>query len=215
MRSPRILTFSPEAVIGVLMIAGALSASGQSSAIRSGSVEIGPFIGGSYGIDKFHVMAGGNITYALKNKWVLPYVEYSYFPGIPHSQPVPLGGGQSITHSFSLTLSDVHAGVHVRIPIGEKPVVPYLVFGMGGMIYPSRTDTFTGTVNGAQVGPITQSVSSGADFAINGGGGLRYYLGRSGTYGFRTEAKFYKIVNGGFSGTTFGKVELGFFIQLH
>jgi hypothetical protein len=196
------------------MLAGGLSAFGQSSAIRSGSVEIGPFIGGSYGIDKFHVMAGGNITYALKNKWVLPYFEYSYFPGIPHQSTLNLGPGAVLTHNFTLALNDVHAGVHVRIPIGEKPVVPYLVFGMGGMIYPGRTDVFTGTVNGA---PVTQTsaASGGADFTTNGGGGLRYYLGRSGTYGFRTEAKFYKIVNGSFSGTTFGKVELGFFIQLH
>lgn len=215
MRSPRIFSFSPEAVAGVLMIAGALSASGQSSAIRSGSVEIGPFIGGSYGIDKFHVMAGGNITYALKNKWVLPYVEYSYFPGIPHERTLPLGQGQSLTQSFSLALSDVHAGVHVRIPIGEKPVVPYLVFGMGAMIYPNRVDTFTGTLNGITIQPQPTPAPGGADFTINGGGGLRYYLGRSGTYGFRTEAKFYKIMNGDFSGVTFGKVELGFFIQLH
>ena len=71
------------------MIAGALSVSAQTSAIRAGSIEVGPFIGGSYGIDKFHVMAGGNITYALKNKWVLPYFEYSYFPGIPTQAPCP------------------------------------------------------------------------------------------------------------------------------
>ena len=94
-------------------------------------------------------------------------------------------------------------------------MVPYLVFGMGTMLYPSRTDNFAGTVNGV---PISQSVqvSGGSDFAINGGGGLRYYVGsKSGTVGFRTEAKFYKIMNGAFSGTTFGKVEVGLFFQLH
>lgn len=214
MKNLRIFSFSPEAVAGVLMIAGALSALGQSSAIRSGSVEVGPFIGGSYGIDKFHVMAGGNITYALKNKWVLPYFEYSYFPGIPHESTLNLGGGQVLTHNFTLPFSDVHGGVHVRIPIGEKPVVPYLVFGVGTLIYPSRTDNFTGTVGGAAISQSV-SVSGGSDFTINGGGGIRYYLGKSGTYGFRTEAKFYKIVDGAFSGTTFGKVELGFFFQLH
>jgi hypothetical protein len=214
MRNRRNFSFSPEAVFGVLMLAGALGAFGQSSAVRSGSLEIGPFIGGSYGIDQFHVMAGGNITYALKNKWVLPYVEYSYFPGIPHTATLNLGGGAALTQHYTLALSDLHAGVHVRIPIGEKPVVPYLVFGMGGMLYPSRTDTFTGTINGATI-TQTSPASGGADFTINGGGGIRYYLGKSGTYGFRTEAKFYKIMNGDFSGTTFGKVELGFFIQIH
>lgn len=214
MRSLRNFSLSPEAVAGVLMIAGALSASGQSSAIRSGSVEIGPFIGASYGIDKFHVMAGGNITYALKNKWVLPYFEYSYFPGIPHQDALTLPGG-TLTHNFTLPYSDIHGGVHVRLPIfGEKPVIPYLVFGLGTLTYPSRTDTFVGTIGTT---PINQStpVSGGSDFTINGGGGIRYYLGQSGTYGFRTEAKFYKIVDGAFSGTTFGKVEVGFFIQLH
>jgi hypothetical protein len=88
------------------------------------------------------------------------------------------------------------------------------VFGLGTLTYPSRTDTFVGTIGTT---PINQStpVSGGSDFTINGGGGIRYYLGQSGTYGFRTEAKFYKIVDGAFSGTTFGKVEVGFFIQLH
>lgn len=197
------------------MLAGAVGALGQTSAVRSGSVEVGPFVGGSYGIDKFHPMAGGNVTYALKNKWVLPYFEYSYFPGITHEQAVPLGGGQALTVTHTFSFSDLHGGVHVRLPIfKEIPVVPYLVFGMGTMIYPGRTDTATGTLNGQ---PVSQSVTvaNGADFTINGGGGIRYYLGKSGTYGFRTEAKFYKILDGAFSGTTFGKVELGFFIQLH
>jgi len=203
------------AIFGVLFIGAAFSAFGQTSAVRSGSLEIGPFVGGSYGFDKFHVMAGGNITYALKNKWVLPYFEYSYFPGIPHQSTLTVAPGQVLTHDYTLPFSDVHAGVHVRLPVfKEKPVVPYLVFGAGTMIYPSRTDTFSGTFNGQ---PITQTlpVTSGADFAINGGGGIRYYIGQSGTYGFRTEAKFYRIMDGAFSGTTFGKVELGFFIQLH
>jgi hypothetical protein len=203
-----------KALIGVLMIAGAITVSAQTSAIRAGSIEVGPFVGGSYGIDKFHVMAGGNITYALKNKWVLPYFEYSYFPGIPHTSSLTVGS-TTLTQNYTLAFSDVHGGVHVRLPVfKEKPVIPYLVFGMGTMIYPSRTDTFTGTINGSQV-TQTLNVSSGADFTINGGGGIRYYLGKSGAYGFRTEAKVYRIMDGAFSGTTFGKVELGFFIQLH
>jgi hypothetical protein len=214
MRSPRISLFSL-AVLGTLLIGGAVSAFGQTSAIRSGSVEIGPFVGASYGIDKFHVMAGGNITYALKNKWVLPYFEYSYFPGIPHSVSVPLGSGQTVTDNHTVSFSDVHGGVHVRLPIfREKPVIPYLVFGMGTMIYPGRTDTASGTLNGQPV-TVMFPVSGGSDFTINGGGGIRYYIGKTGTVGLRTEAKFYKIINGDFSGTTFGKVEVGFFIQLH
>jgi hypothetical protein len=213
MQSLRI-SFS-RAVVSVLLMGGGFSAFGQTSAVRSGSIEVGPFIGGSYGFDRFHVMAGGNVTYALKNKWVLPYFEYSYFPGIPHQSALTLGPGETLTHNYTLPFSDVHGGVHVRLPVfKEKPVVPYLVFGLGAMIYPSRTDTFSGTLSGQSI-TQTVPVNGGADFAINGGGGIRYYLGQSGTYGFRTEAKFYKILDGAFSGTTFGKVELGFFIQLH
>src|SRR5436305_444361 len=51
------------------------------SLVRSGSFEIGPFVGGSYGVDKFRGMGGGNVTFAI-NKYILPYAEYSYFPGI-------------------------------------------------------------------------------------------------------------------------------------
>jgi hypothetical protein len=216
MRMIRNFSFSREAFVGTLMIAGAICASGQSSAIRSGSLEIGPFVGASYGIDKFHPMAGANITYALKNKWVLPYFEYSYLPGIPHSQPVPVGGGQFLTDNYKLAFSDIHGGVHVRLPVfGEKPVIPYLVFGMGTMLSPSRTDQVSGTLSGQPIGPITVPVNSSANFTINGGGGIRYYLGRSGAYGFRGEAKYYHIVDGPFSGVSFGKVEVGFFFQIH
>jgi len=206
------------APFAVLFVAGAINGYGQSSAIRSGSVEVGGFVGASYGIDKFHPMAGGNITYALKNRIVLPYFEYSYFPGIPHQGVLNVGGGQTLTQNYTLAFSDVHGGVHVRIPIAEKPIVPYLVFGVGTMIYPSRTDTFSGTIgSGSTAQPVNQMVPvpGGSDFAINGGVGLRYYIGQTGTYGFRGEAKFYRIMDGSFTGTTFGKVEFGFFIQLH
>ena len=53
----------------------------QLSVIRPGSFEIGPFLGASYGIDETRVMGGGNVTFAI-NKYILPYVEYSYLPGI-------------------------------------------------------------------------------------------------------------------------------------
>src|SRR5262245_56167912 len=116
--------------LGILGGLTATSALGQVSAVRAGSFEVGPFIGASYGIDKFRVMGGGNITYALKNKYVLPYFEYSYFPGIPRTVSGVVG-----TNPYRLTLGlplhDIHGGVHVRMPIfKESPIVPYLVFGM-------------------------------------------------------------------------------------
>src|ERR1700746_1199372 len=98
-RSPwsRAVAFS---VARLALLAGltALSSFGQVSAVRSGSFEVGPFIGASYGIDKFRVMAGGNVTYALKNKIVLPYFEYSYFPGIPHTIAGAISGSAGGTY---------------------------------------------------------------------------------------------------------------------
>lgn len=181
---------------------------GQSSVVRSGSVEVGPFIGASYGIDHFRVMGGGNITYALKNKYVLPYFELSYFPGLPHSSK----DASDTIYSYSTGLTDIHGGVHIRMPIfREKPLVPYLVFGMGAL-HASQT-TGTRTPVGLPTSP--QSFPAATTFAINGGGGLRYYIGGSGRFGFRMEAKVYKPNSGDFSTSTIGKVEAGFFFQLH
>jgi hypothetical protein len=180
----------------------------QSSVVRSGSLEIGPFIGASYGIDKFRVMGGGNVTYALKNKYVLPYFEVSYFPGLPHTSTDVNG----TVFAYSTGLTDVHGGVHIRLPIfKEKPFVPYLVFGVGEL-HASATEG-TQTPEGLPTEP--KSFPSATSFAINGGGGIRYYLGGSGRFGFRLEAKVYKATSGDFSSDTIGKVEAGFFFQLH
>lgn len=201
--------------VGILAGLSAIASFGQVSAVRSGSFEVGPFIGASYGIDKFRIMGGGNVTYALKNKYVLPYFEYSYLPGLPRttSGVIPNGGGP-YKHTFSIPLSDIHGGVHIRMPIfKESPIVPYLVFGMGVVHYPGRTDNLS--YQGAS-GPTTIQVPvpGGSDFTINGGGGLRYYIGGTGKFGFRAEAKVYKPTTGAFSDTTIGKVEAGFFFQL-
>lgn len=184
---------------------------GQSSVVRSGSVEIGPFLGASYGIDKFRVMGGGNITYALLNKYVLPYFEVSYFPGLPHTYT-----DQSQTvYNYSQGVTDIHGGVHIRLPIfKESPLVPYLVFGVGELHVSAATGTATPVGLSAQ----PQSFPSATTFAINGGGGLRYYIGGSGRFGFRAEAKVYDPSSSGQNSkgfTTFGKVEAGFFFQIH
>jgi hypothetical protein len=191
------------------------AAFGQVSAVRSGSFEIGPFVGASYGIDKFRAMAGGNVTYAFKNKYVLPYFEYSYFPGIPRDLSGVVTGSSTPYHfTLSTPLSDVHGGVHVRLPIfKESPIVPYLVFGMGIIHYGNRTASGSITVNGAQI-PLMVPAHGGNDFTVNGGGGLRYYIGGTGKFGFRAEAKVYKPTAGSFSNVTIGKVEAGFFFQL-
>ncbi len=56
--------------------------------------------------------------------------------------------------------------------------------------------------------PLT--VAGGTAFAINTGGGIRFYMGQR--YGLRVEAKAYKPY--GDYPDVFGKVEVGFFFQL-
>ena len=208
------------AIFALLLISAAPFLNGQAvSVIRSGSFEIGGFAGASYGIDKTRVMGGGNVTFAI-NKWILPYAEFSYFPGIGRTEDHTFPGtGNPYKLHYSVPMSDFHAGVHVRFPIREKPIVPYLVFGLGGLH--SYADTVSSTYN---VSPtVTQStpplpVGSSTNFAINGGGGVRVYLGQR--FGVRVEAKAYRPTGdlpGQFANTSasvFGKVEGGFFFQL-
>ncbi|MGA9067102.1 MAG: hypothetical protein WB332_17100 [Bryobacteraceae bacterium] len=191
----------------VLLFVLAPATLAQSSVVRSGSVEIGPFIGASYGIDRFRVMGGGNITYALKNRYVLPYFEVSYFPGLPHTSTDVSG----TVYSYSTGLTDIHGGVHIRLPIfKESPLVPYLVFGVGAL----HASATTGTETPVGLPSSPQSFPAATSFAYNGGGGLRYYIGGSGRFGFRVEAKVYKPTSGDFSNSTIGKVEAGFFFQI-
>src|SRR5262249_54051667 len=133
------------------------------SAVRSGSFEVGPFIGASYGIDELRVMGGGNITFAL-NKWVLPYAEYSYFPGIGRNATGSDAViGQYKLH-YSIPISDFHGGVHLRIPIRESPIVPYLVFGAGGLTHFDRVVTATYTAANGSVSQQQARIAGGTDF---------------------------------------------------
>ena len=189
-----------------LAIAGTIGLSAQTaSVVRSGSYEVGGFVGASYGIDEFRWMGGANVTYAA-NKYILPYAEFSYFPGIGRKQSRNIPGlTRPIDISYNIPLSDFHGGVHIRVPIREFPIVPYAVFGVGMIHAPERQ--FNVNVEGIQV-PFTSPSST--DAAINFGGGLRYYINQR--FGIRGEAKVYKPT-GQFK-DTFGKVEFGFFMQL-
>jgi hypothetical protein len=175
------------------------------SVVRSGSYEVGGFVGASYGIDDFRWMGGANVTYAA-NKYILPYAEFSYFPGIGRKQSRTIPGlTRPVNISYNIPLTDFHGGVHIRMPIREFPIVPYGVIGVGMIHAPQRQ--FNVNVEGIQV-PFTSAAST--DAAVNFGGGLRYYINQR--FGVRGEAKVYKPT-GQFK-DTFGKVEFGFFIQL-
>jgi hypothetical protein len=84
-----------------------------------------------------------------------------------------------------------------------------LVVGFGGLTHFQHNVTYAYTIDGTQ---YTQSATDpgGTDFAVNFGGGIRYYLNQR--FGFRLEAKGYKPDTS--SLPAFGKVEVGFFYQL-
>jgi hypothetical protein len=197
--------------LGILSIVmGVPCMHAQVSYVRSGSFELGPFLGASYGIDQARVMGGGNVTYAI-NKYILPYAEFSYFPGIGRTESgtFPQTGNPFSIH-YQIPLSDIHGGVHIRLPVfHESPVVPYLVIGVGTLYRSARTVTGTFTTFG-QTNTQSVQVDSGNDLTVNFGGGIRYYISQR--FGVRVEAKAYKPT--GYFTQTFGKAEFGVFFQL-
>jgi|SRR5580704_15586227 hypothetical protein len=194
---------------------GGFSAHAQSF-VRAGSFEFGPYAGTTYGIGNFRFMAGGNVTYAI-NRRILPYFEYSYFPGIGTTQITENfpNGTPLVLNLHALALSDFHGGVHIRLPIHESPIVPYIAAGFGALRNSTKTINLSYMAFGQTV---TQSLiipaNSNPDF--NAGAGLRYYLNQR--FGIRAEAKgykpFHRFIGPNTQVSAFGKVELGFFYQL-
>jgi len=177
--------------------------------IREHTVEVGLFSGASYGIDEARVMGGGNISFGL-TKQILPYAEFSYFPGIGRRQVGTFPTtGRPFTAMYSITISDFHGGVHIRFIRAEQRIVPYGVFGVGVLHSYDRTVTATYT-DATGTNRIDLSVPSRNDFAVNFGGGIRFYVNER--FGFRIEAKGYKPT-GAFD-DLFGKAEAGIFFQL-
>ncbi|HMD72213.1 MAG TPA: hypothetical protein VKF41_12750 [Bryobacteraceae bacterium] len=177
--------------------------------IRQGVTEVGGFVGASYGIDQTRVMGGGNVVYSL-TRTLMPFGEVSYFPGIGRTQSVT--GIPGATESYSIPLTDFNFGFHLRIPIPKSRVIPYGVISVGGIHTPERnvTATFPNPANPSQV-IITPpfQVDSSTNFAVSGGGGLRYYATER--LGFRVEFKAYRPT--GTYTNTFYRVAGGFFYQ--
>ena len=209
-RSSRNFTVLGRMALAFAATAGCAVAQQNVSFLRTGSIEAGVFGGASYGIVNYQGMAGGNITIAA-NKWILPYAEYTYLPQVALPQGTTnLQPGFTVSVNHNISFSDFHGGVHIRMPIHDSPLVPYLAVGVGALTHFSQDVTFTTTgPNGSSSNTIT--VPTGSSFAVNAGGGLRYYL-RSERFGFRAEAKVYKPTSQPYNGT-FGKVEFGVFYQ--
>jgi hypothetical protein len=185
----------PILILGIGLL-GALPALAQDAPfLRRNNVEVGVFPGASYGVDKSRFLVGSNVAWAA-TKHVMPYGEFTYFPELERNfRRTDSGLTQDVNYKFRLY--DIHGGVHLRIPIKESRIVPYAAIGAGYLR--SRL-----TVN--NIAP-----RSANDLAVNGGGGLRFYVGER--WGFRFEAKVYRTTNGDLEGT-FGKVVGGIFYQI-
>jgi hypothetical protein len=173
--------------------------------VRTGNTEVGGFGGLSFGNGETRFMGGGNVAYAL-TRVVMPYAEVGYFPGIGRKLVSPLAGSRLETRAIPIT--DFHAGVHLRVPTKDSRVVPYAVIGAGLLHSPTRQERFFFGSGANDFIPLT--VPSRSDFAVNFGGGLRFYVNER--FGFRMEGKMYKP-SGQFS-DVFGKFEGGVFLQL-
>lgn len=166
--------------------------------------EIGAFAGASYGIDKFRFMGGANIARAVGHRFVMPYAEFSYFPGIGRREPAS-GGSQ---REYEVPLYDFNGGIHLRFPVHERYFVPYGVLGAGVIHSPETRVTIIDPGPPQQVFPNLR-VAGQTDFAVNVGGGIRFYLASK--VGLRIEAKIYRPT-GTFT-DVFGKVVGGIFYQ--
>jgi hypothetical protein len=173
---------------------------------------VGVFPGASYGLDQFRAMVGGNVAWAA-TKYIMPYGELSFFPEIPRERSRTDGNIQQ-DFTAKARIYDTHGGVHLRIPIKESRIVPYLAVGAGFVrsrldITGKQTETFRD--GSKQISAVAPSTRNASDFAVNGGGGLRFYAGER--WGFRFEAKVYRANTGDFQGN-FAKIVGGLFYQI-
>jgi hypothetical protein len=152
--------------------------------VSTGDVEVGAFVGESYGLDKFRPMFGGNVAYGW-TRALYPFFETSYLPGIERAYDVRNG----TTTRYKVNMTDVHGGIHVRFPIGGSPIVPYAVVGIGVIHFSAATLERYGVnpVTGAPIdlGPLNQAADT--SFAVNFGGGFRFFPKER--FGIRVEFK--------------------------
>jgi hypothetical protein len=181
--------------------------------LSSRTLEIGAFGGFTVGVNTRGYTVGGNISAGI-NRFILPYFEYGrYVLPLPTERTGILGvTGESFTIRYETGSSDIHAGVHVRVPIRESRLVPYLVFGAGTIRRSGSQFTVRLAGPDGLGGEITAPTPAVNEFAINYGGGLRYYLNQR--LGFRIESKWYNVTGANKITENFGKLAFGVFLQL-
>jgi hypothetical protein len=165
-------------VVSVIFLAAWASprpANGQSVPdVGKGNIEAGVFAGESYGLDRFRPMAGGNVAYGLSPR-LFPFLEASYLPGVLR-EAVASNGTVVASEHGKFNMTDFHGGLHIRLLRPESRIVPYLVAGLG-LIHESQ-----GTLPQClTVGTTTEcgpgfTVPSSTLFAVNFGGGLRFFF---------------------------------------
>jgi len=159
--------------------------------VKTGNVELGLFAGHSYGLDRFRPMGGGNVAYGL-TRMLFPFVEASYLPGILRRQTVSTGSTTS-NREFSINMTDVHFGFHLRVPRPESRVVPYAVGGLGLVHGAKSSATLYNVSPFGTVDAIKQTVPSSTNFTFDFGGGLRFFFNE--TIAVRMEFKGFKPVS--------------------
>ena len=155
---------------------------------RKGNIEVGLFAGESYGLDRFRPMAGANVAYGLSPR-LFPFLEASYLPGILR-EAAASSGSLSASERGKFDMTDVNGGLHIRLLRPESRLVPYLVGGVG-LIHESPGNLPVCLTLGSttECGPGF-SVPASTLFAVNFGGGLRFFFTER--LGLRLEFKAYQ-----------------------
>jgi hypothetical protein len=187
--------------LGLLALGIGSQAFAQDVAIlRQNQVELGGFAGFSYGVDHSRVMGGGNVTYSVLS-WLLPYAEFSYFPSIERTA-VGSAAGIQFKDVYNIPLTDVNFGVHMRVRLPHTRIVPYIVAGAGLLHVAERQQqrydvnfpiTSPPTYEPTPESPAPTPFPASTNFAVNFGGGFRYYLSEQ--FGLRAETKGYRLTS--------------------
>jgi opacity protein-like surface antigen len=155
---------------------------------KQGNLELGLFAGESYGLDRFRPMGGGNFAYGV-SRYLYPFVEASYLPGILRTEDLP----NSYSLRYNVNMTDFHGGIHFRVPLAERRVIPYGVAGLGLVRESQTTGYLTLPGFAGQSATSTSSIAAVTSFAVNFGAGLRFFITER--FGLRLEFKAFKPVS--------------------